>query len=120
MRGNIVAIKDEKDGRKDVRAWIRKNEKDETIFVALYSQHTYNGETYMNIALPLPYSNMTGILKIRNDENDLIITSQLRESKKGDEGIYLQTRFFTARLPLAETFRIKEKNDRTLTAHHQM
>ncbi|PEY32236.1 hypothetical protein CN354_21595 [Bacillus cereus] len=120
MHGNIITIKDERDGREDVRAWIRKNEHDETIFVALYSQHTYNGETYMNIALPLPYSNMTGILKLRNDNKDLIITSQLRKSTKGDEGIYLHTRFFTLRLPLAETFTIKEENDKTLTAHHQM
>ena len=120
MHGNIIAIKDERDGREDVRAWIRKNEQNETIFVALYSQHTYNGETYMNIALPLPYSNMAGILKLRNDKNNLIITSRLRKSTKGDEGIYLHTRFFTIRLPLAETFTIKEKKDKTLTAYHQM
>ncbi|MEN1935209.1 YndJ family protein [Paenibacillus sp. 102] len=120
MHGDIIAINDECDGREDVRAWIRKNEQDKTIFVALYSQHTYSGETYMNIALPLPYSNMTGILKLRNDNKDLIITSRLRKSTKGDEGVYLHTRFFTFRLPLAETFTIKEKNDRTLTANHQM
>ncbi|HEK9103231.1 TPA: YndJ family protein [Bacillus pseudomycoides] len=120
MHGDIIAINDECDGREDVRGWVRKNEQDETIFIALYSQHTYSGETYMNIALPLPYSNMTGILKLRNDNNDLIITSRLRESTKGDEGIYLHTRFFTLRLPLVETFTIKEKNDEILTAHHQM
>ncbi|PEP82264.1 YndJ family protein [Bacillus pseudomycoides] len=120
MYGNIIAVKGERDGREDVRAWIRKNEQDETIFVALYSQHTYRGDTYMNIALPLPFSNMTGILKLRNDNKDLIITSQLRESIKGDEGIYLHTPFFTIRLPLAETFTIKEKTDQILTAHHQM
>ena len=44
----------------------------------------------MNIALPLPYSNMTGILKLRNDNNNLIITSKLRRNGKGDEGsIYI-------------------------------
>ncbi|MDM5188070.1 YndJ family protein [Bacillus sp. DX4.1] len=120
MHGNIVAIKDDKDGRKDVRAWVRKNEQDETIFVALYSQHEHNGETYMNIALPLPYSNMTGILKLCNHNKDLIITSRLRKNARGDEGIYLHSRFFTIRLPLSETFTIKEKDERTLTAHHQM
>ena len=120
MYGEIVAIKDEKDGRNDVRAWVRKNEQNETIFVALYSQHEYNEETYMNIALPLPYANMTGILKFRNDKNNLIITSRLRNSARGDEGIYLHNRFFTIRLPLAETFTIREKATTTLTAHHQM
>ncbi len=82
--------------------------------------HTYKNDTYMNIALPLPYSNMTGILKLRNDNNELIITSKLRANGKGDEGIYLHTRFFTVRLPLAETFIIKEGNDQMLTAHHKM
>ncbi|MEH7462953.1 YndJ family protein [Bacillus thuringiensis] len=120
MYGEIVAIKDEKDGRHDVRAWVRKNELNETIFVALYSQHEYNDETYMNIALPLPYANMTGILKFRNDKNNLIITSRLRNSARGDEGIYLHNGFFTIRLPLAETFTIREKATATLTAHHQM
>lgn len=120
MKGEIVAIKDEKDGRNDVRAWVRKNEQNETIFVALYSQHEYKSETYMNIALPLPYVNMTGILKLRNDKKHLIITSRLRNSARGDEGIYLHRRFFTIRLPLAETFTIREKDATTLTAHHQM
>ncbi|MES5954466.1 YndJ family protein [Bacillus fungorum] len=120
MYGSIVGVIDEEDGRENVRAWLRKNEAEESIFVALYSKHTYKNETYMNIALPLPYSNMTGILKLRNDNNELIITSKLRENGKGDEGIYLHTRFFTVRLPLAETFIIKEGNGQMLTAHHKM
>lgn len=120
MHGSIIGIIDEKDGRENVRAWLRKNEAGETIFVALYSKHTYKKDTYMNIALPLPYSNMTGILKLCNDDNALIITSKLRENDRGDEGIYLYTRFFTIRLPLAETFIIKESADQMLTAHHRM
>ncbi|MBE5105191.1 YndJ family protein [Bacillus thuringiensis] len=120
MHGSIVGVIDGLDGRKNVRAWLRKNEAGESIFVALYSKHTYENETYMNIALPLPYSNMTGILKLYNDNHDLIITSKLRENGKGDEGIYLHTRFLTMRLPLAETFIIKESADHTLTAQHKM
>ncbi len=58
----------------------KKNEAGKSIFVALYSKHTNKSETYMNIALPLPYSNMTGILKLYNDSHDLIITSKLREN----------------------------------------
>ncbi|KMN43575.1 YndJ family protein [Bacillus sp. LK2] len=120
MQGSIVSVKDESDGRENVRAWLRKNEAGESIFVALYSTHTHEKETYMNIALPLPYSNMTGILKLYNDANRLIITSKLRNSGKGDEGIYLHTRFFTLRLPLAETFIIKDDGDLMLKAHHRM
>ncbi|SDD10346.1 YndJ-like protein [Bacillus wiedmannii] len=120
MHGSIVGIIDEKDGRENVRAWLRKNEAGESIFVALYSKHTYKSETYMNIALPLPYSNMTGVLKLCNKSNDLIITSKLRRNGKGDEGIYLHTRFFTIRLPLAETFIIKENTNHILEANHRM
>lgn len=120
MHGSIVGIIDEKDGRENVRAWLRKNEAGESIFVALYSKHTYKSETYMNIALPLPYSNMTGVLKLCNKSNDLIITSKLRRNGKGDEGIYLHTRFFTIRLPLAETFIMKESTNHILEANHRM
>lgn len=35
-------------------------------------------------------------------------------------GIYLHTRFLTIRLPLAETFIIKERTDRILEANHRM
>jgi hypothetical protein len=120
MHGSIIGIIDEKDGRENVRAWLRKNEAGESIFVALYSKHTHKNETYMNIGLPLPYSNMTGVLKLCNKSNDLIITSKLRRNSKGDEGIYLHTRFFTIRLPLAETFIIKESKDKILEANHRM
>ena len=87
MHGSIISVIDEKDGRENVRAWIRKNEAGESIFVALYSKHTNKNETYMNIALPLPYSNMTGILRLCNDNHDLIITSKLRKWP-GDEGLF--------------------------------
>lgn len=120
MHGSIIGIMDEKDGRENVRAWLRKNEAGASVFVALYSKHTYKNETYMNIALPLPYSNMTGVLKLRNDNNNLIITSKLRRNGKGDEGIYIHTRFFTIRLPLAETFIIKEGTNQMLEANHKM
>ncbi|QWU44619.1 YndJ family protein [Bacillus sp. NP247] len=120
MHGSIIGIIDERDGRENVRAWLRKNEAGESIFVALYAKHTHKNETYMNIGLPLPYSNMTGVLKLCNKSNDLIITSKLRRNGKGDEGIYLHTRFFTIRLPLAETFIIKESKDQILEANHRM
>lgn len=119
MDGEIIGVRSKVDGRSCVRAWIRKNEDGDTIFVALYSLHQYGNETYMNIALPLPYSNMTGILKPYNDQNRLILTSVLRKQGAGDEGIYLHTCFFTIRLPLAEAFIIKEEKG-FLTAHHQM
>ncbi|MEH6941971.1 YndJ family protein [Bacillus sp. JJ722] len=119
VNGNIVDVKSTIDGRERVRAWIRENEQSETIFMALYSTHEYKDETYMNIALPLPYSNMTGILRLRNDGRNLILTSS-RDAGNGDSGIYLHTSWMTIRLPLEETFYIKESDRVSLVAHHQM
>jgi hypothetical protein len=120
MDGEIIGVKSEADGREAVRAWVRSHEGGEPVFFALYSKHDYQGETYMNIALPLPYANMTGILKPYNEGRALCLTSVLRQKGDGDEGIYLHTPFFTIRLPLAETFLLKEEAQGGLTAHHQM
>ncbi len=119
MYGEIVGIDSEKDGRDNIRAWIRENEAGRTIFVALYSSHRTNGETYMNIALPLPFSNMTGILRAENQGENLILTSVQREEGNGDEGIYLHSKRFTAPLPLAEKFYITVDKS-TIRAHHNM
>lgn len=120
MEGEIIGVNSTRDGREKVRAWVRKNEQQESIFVALYSKHTSAGETYMNIALPLPLSNMTGILKLRNEGKNLILTSKLRPDGSGDEGIYLRSRYMTIRLPLSETFVITEREHNQLEANHKM
>ena len=52
--------------RDNVRVWMRKIG-DDTAFVALYSTHEKNGRSYMNIALPLPFSSMIGILELKSD-----------------------------------------------------
>lgn len=61
MTGDIIAVED---GRFKTRAWLRKIEA-EVIFVALYSMHEKGEKTYMNIALPLPFSSMIGILELQ-------------------------------------------------------
>lgn len=120
MYSEIKGVHSKKDGREKVRAWIRTNEKKETIFTALYSMYRSNGEGYMNISLPLPFSIMTGILKPYHHQEKLILTSRRRKSRAGDEGIYLQTRAGTCPLPLSETFLIEAAHDNKLTAVHHM
>ncbi|MBT2575142.1 YndJ family protein [Bacillus sp. ISL-51] len=120
MHSQIKGVDSSKDGRKKVRAWIRTNEKQETIFTALYSVYRSNGEGYMNISLPLPFSQMTGILKPYHHKESLMLTSRRRKSGAGDEGIYLQTKFGTCSLPLSETFLITAQGDNRLTAVHRM
>ncbi|WP_421384958.1 YndJ family protein [Bacillus salacetis] len=120
MYGDLIGVKALSDGRPEVRAWRRTNEKGEPVFLALYSHHRSMGETYMNIALPLPFSSMTGILKARNRGNGLLLTSRLRSSKCGDEGIYISFCSIHIRLPLTESFLLNETSESTLAAHHQM
>ncbi|AMR10573.1 hypothetical protein AB684_10400 [Bacillus licheniformis] len=120
MDGEIIGVDSARDGRKNVRAWIRTNEVGETVFVALYSAHTHDHITYMNIALPLPFSNMTGILKPKAEDGCLILTSSDKRSDRGDEGIFLSTGTGTFKLPLAEHFIIKGQGRKRLCAHHRM
>ncbi|MEK8197802.1 hypothetical protein [Lysinibacillus sp. FSL M8-0134] len=115
MTGRIVKVDEEQDSRQSPRAWIRTI-KQQTVFVAIYSRHTSNQITYMNIALPLPFSTMVGILYAYEEQGQLHLTSQQGE----DAGIYLAIGNYVMKLPLQEHFRIAAVNDQTLTAVHKM
>lgn len=120
MTGDIITVGDGLDGREDVRAWIRKvGEK--YAFIALYSHHqSVEGVPFMNIALPLPFSTMTGILELNANGRDLQLTSR-KNAATSDAGIYLTSRlgqYF--RLPLEENFVVHEETDGQLHAKHEM
>ncbi|WP_221566944.1 YndJ family protein [Alkalihalobacillus sp. TS-13] len=121
MTGKIVPLQSDKDGRDDVRAWIRTTEDGEPIFAAAYSSHLHEGERYMNIAMPLLFGNMTGILKM-----DLIGETGLRlasftKHRKGDEGIYYHCPLLTLKLPIEEHFHVWfDVGANTLRANHHM
>ena len=114
MTGDIVAIED---GRANTRAWIRKIET-EVIFVALYSSHQTNEKTYMNISLPLPFTNMIGILELHRQGENLLLTSE--GDNNSDAGIYLSIRKCLFKLPLQEQFLIEEIKEGQLHAKHRM
>ncbi|KOS60303.1 YndJ family protein [Lysinibacillus agricola] len=115
MTGRIVKVDELQDGRLAPRAWIRNIDK-QTTFVAIYSKHTTEQITYMNIALPLPFSTMIGVLYLYEDNGDLHLTS----NHDGDAGIYLAINRFLFKLPLHEHFTITSKDEATLTAVHKM
>ncbi|MFJ7666345.1 hypothetical protein ACIQXI_04515 [Lysinibacillus sp. NPDC097195] len=115
MDGIIVKVDESLDGRYAPRAWIRKIE-EQTTFVAIYSQHTSAQTTYMNIALPLPFTTMIGILYVYEKDGTLHITS----SQLGDAGIYLALKNYVWRLPLNEHFTITATSETTLSAIHTM
>lgn len=127
MFSRIIPLDSERDGRTRVRAWIRTNDKKETIFVAAYSLHTFRNETYMNIALPLPLGNMTGVLRLDHSESNsdvrdgLQLTSLPRREGCGDEGIYYHSKWFSVRLPIQERFLVWHSGEREgIRASHKM
>jgi YndJ-like protein len=115
MTGEILQVDPEIDGRVHPRVWVRRVNKS-TVFAAIYSRHETNGRNFMNIALPLPYSSMTGILQLKESEGSLILTSE----GQGDPGIYLSFGKNLFKLPLSEHFLIRQTSRGSLAASHNM
>ena len=113
VKSVILPIQDGKDGRDHVRAWVRTYTKSQkAIYAALYSTHLSEGTRYMNIAFPLPYSQMTSILRLRNGPNDtLLLTSWPHEGTSGDQGVYLVINQKAIRLPINETITVWKDPD---------
>ncbi|HLH24319.1 MAG TPA: YndJ family protein [Chloroflexota bacterium] len=107
----IVPIKDEADGRQNVRAWVRTySATGEAMYVAVYANHTLGSQTYMNIAFPWPGGNQTSILRIEAYGTDgasgILLTTRPGSGARGDEGVYFVTPVIPVRLPLNETIRV--------------
>jgi hypothetical protein len=123
VESNIVGVcNQEQYWNKNLRAWIRtyKNTND-TMFVAVYSDHHHENEQYLHITLPIPKCNLTGILRLEHGADmALQITTLPRRGKKGDEGIYLMVKNFSIRLPLNEHFLIWVDEYGRLQATHRM
>ncbi|WP_153721909.1 YndJ family protein [Sporosarcina cascadiensis] len=119
MTGDIFTVHEGLDGREHVRIWERKIGK-ETVFTALYSQHHSNEKWYMNIALPLPFTTMTGVLELHDAKGALQLTSQ-RTDGDSDAGVYLSIgKDGLFKLPLQENFLITENGEEGLQAEHTM
>ncbi|MBM7554305.1 YndJ family protein [Thalassobacillus pellis] len=112
MSGEITYSK-EAPGINDSRAWVRRNKQTgERIFTALYGHHEKDDEVYMNIRLPFPAGMLIGVLRVLHDHyGGLILTSTLRPSAKGDEGIYFSLGKWVIRTPLQETFQLRENHE---------
>lgn len=112
MTGEVLLVDEGLDGRSKPRVW-RRMIGTETIFVAIYSKHQSDGVTYMNIALPLPFSSMHGILQLTAINERLHLTS----NGNGDAGTYLALGRYVFKLPLHENFIIRERNGNLVATH---
>ncbi|GAE29591.1 YndJ family protein [Alkalihalobacillus hemicellulosilyticus] len=128
VNSKLIPIDSDQDGRKRPRAWVRTDKKSgNAVFVASYSYHIYGEKKYLNISLPLPFGQMTAVLRFENygyeqRDDGLVLTSQSNRLGKGDEGIYYVTKWFVVRLPLDERFQlwVEDSNVSILNANHRM
>ncbi len=135
ITSRILPLRDELDGRTRVRAWVRTySDTGRAVYAAAYSDHERDGKTFMNIAFPLPGANMTSVLRLSapaDRPGSLALTSFPDPIERGDEGVYLATRWFYFRLPVNETIAVypaagaslrnqPQKPEILLTARHDM
>jgi hypothetical protein len=108
ISSRILPIRDEIDGRKNVRAWIRTySGSGSAVYVAAYANHSARGETYMNIAFPLPGGNLSSILRMESlDASGVLLTTFPSVNETGDQGVYFANRLVPVRLPFNETIRV--------------
>jgi len=108
ISSRIFPIRDQVDGRTNVRAWIRTySESGSVVYVAAYANHSARGETYMNIAFPLPGGNLSSILRMETlDESGVLLTTFPASNGFGDQGVYFANRLVPIRLPFNETIRV--------------
>jgi len=124
MDGELVALRDEPDGRTDVRGWVRVHRgTDRPVFVAAYSHHRHGGVGYANIAMPILGGNLTSILRVDPGTlGGLVYTTRRTRGFAGDEGIFFVTPLGPLRMPMQETVIIGPAAGREgeLAAHHEI
>jgi hypothetical protein len=110
MESRLVAIRDDRDGRRGVRAWIRTYAKDQSVvYAAAYSVHHFRGIPYMNIAFPLLGGHMTSVLRMNvadDDPHGLSLTTLPIPDHGGDQGVYFVCGALRMRLPFNETIEV--------------
>lgn len=92
------------------RAWIRTDPSTgDAVFVAIYALYRKGNVTYENIAVPLPWSNLSTILHVdalgAGSHPGIELTTE-PNTDTGDEGLYLVTPLGAIGLPLDQTFRV--------------
>jgi hypothetical protein len=142
IESRILPVEDSVDGRVGVRAWVRTYEgTDEAMYAAAYATHSMRGDTYMNIAFPVPGGNVSSILHMDFAGTDagaaasrgVTLSTLSRARPGGDQGVYFANRLLPVRLPINETitvwpadmkdapFEIKRSTEKVkLLARHEM
>jgi hypothetical protein len=107
LRSRLERVPDDVDPRDSV-VWTRTDpDSGEAIFVAVYGRHRHRGVTYANVAVPLPWSNLSTVLRPEAIEGDDEGTGvEFTTAGPGDGGLYLITPLGPVALPLSQSFRV--------------
>lgn len=104
LRSEFERIDPALDPRDGARMWVRTDADTGTgVFVAAYGSHVADGERFVNIAVPLPGSNLSTVLSLRNLDDGAV---ELTTEAAGDPGLYLVTPAGAFELPMAQRFRV--------------
>lgn len=110
IESKLFPLDDSMDGRTGVRAWVRTYEgTDRAMYVAAYATHTQAGNTYMNIAFPIPGGNISSILHLAHvsDLPGALALSTLPAARAGgDQGVYFANKVAPTRLPINEVITV--------------
>ncbi|HEX8773918.1 MAG TPA: YndJ family protein [Pyrinomonadaceae bacterium] len=110
----ILPVEDSMDGRVGVRAWVRTyGGTERAMYVAAYATHSMLGNTYMNIAFPVPGGNVSSILHMSglhgaspSEGHGIILSTLPQVHAGGDQGVYFANRLLPIRLPINETITV--------------
>ncbi len=130
LKSELVAIDSDDDPRDGARAWIRTDESGTAVFVAIYASHVQDGVRYVNIAVPLPWSNLSTVLHIRTVREGDGETASIKLTEgtnlelttmtdTGDEGLYFVTPWGSFALPMDQRFVVSPDGD-GIVARHEM
>ncbi|WP_435365024.1 hypothetical protein [Haloarchaeobius sp. DYHT-AS-18] len=93
------------DPREGARAWVRTDrDTGEGVFTAMYATHVRGDERFVNIGVPLPFTNLSTVLSIRHLGDAGAV--ELVSDTDGGPGLYLVTPVGTFELPMKQRFRV--------------
>lgn len=106
----VFALQADLDGRRAPRAWIRTFADGQALYVAAYATHTAGDRAFMNIAFPLPYSQLTSVLHMRALDGNAVEVTTRFASRPFAAGIWWVWRVgrwqVPMRLPMHETIAV--------------
>lgn len=101
------------DPRDEPRVWIRTDtETGEGVFVAIYASYVEDDERFVNIAVPLPSTNLATVLRIDHYGEGVSLTTD-----PPNGGLYLHTSLGAFRLPASQEFRVSPVQDSRASIH---